>query len=317
MIGNESPYLIYLIAGGLSLLIGLIAALAYFLVQRNSSQTAYDKQLEELLNQGITPPTPSITLAMRWNGYWDERIKVLNISRYSTHKESSGRDVLVLGILLAVVLSISLANPFAGIIISALALYVIAVLLKGKANRASELINSQLPGFLFALKANIQANETPERAILKVVDNMPSPLYEDLIMVKQRILANASFKEALQELAKTTTSRDLRFLCACMIQASATGANLEKQITVIQEVLFARSKVTDELAKAVRSASPAIWVASFIIPAVFIGTLFIDPNAKLFWFKQPISWAGLATVALLYTFGVWMSKKLVDNIKNL
>lgn len=316
MIIGQNPSFVYLIAGGIALLIGLIVSMGIFALQKNNEKTAYDDQLEELI-KGESDDGPQITLSYRWNQYWGERFKAIGWSKYSDDNSTAGRDIGIFAIVLAVIVGVLLRNPLAGIGISLGVTYLSGVFMKSKSNKDADVMNAQLPGFLFALKANVQANETPERAILKIVDSMPSPLYDELAIVKQRLLANSSFKDALEELAETTSSRDLRFLCSCMIQAANSGANLEGQITVIQNVLEARRKVSDELAKAARSAAPAIWVASVVIPGTFIGMYFMDPNARGFWFNDILSWAALAGVIFLYIIGVWMSKKLVDNIKNL
>lgn len=314
----NNPLYLYLIAGGLALLVGLIVTGGIFAVQKNSSKTAYDEQLADLIaTETDEEGSTKVTLVTRWNRYWSERFKAMGWAKYNSKESSAGRDILVVGLLIAVVAGLFIRNIPGGIAIAAVALYVIGSFMKSRSSKQSDVLNAQLPGFLFALKANIQANETPERAVLKVVDNMPKPLYDDLVIVKSRILANSSFRDALEDLASKTSSRDLQFLCACMIQATTTGANLESQITVIQHVLEARRKVSDELAKAIRSAMPAIYIASVVIPGAFIFSLFFDANAANFWFKEPISWAALAGVVAFYTVGVWLSKKLVDNIKNL
>lgn len=314
---QNNPFLVYIMAAGFALLIGLILVLGIFAVQRNSQRSAYDAQLEDLLDNELEEGKTKVTLVTRWNRYWAERFKGMGWAKYADDESKAGRDTLVIASVAALIISVVIRNPLAGVGITLAGLYIASMIMKGKADREADKINMQLPGFLFALKANVQANETPERAILKVVDNMPLPLYNDLVIVKQRILANSSFKDALQELSGKTTSRDLRFLCACMIQATGTGANLEDQLTVIQNVLEARRKVSDELSKAIRSATPAIWVASFVIPITFVVTYMMDTNASKFWFTDIISWAALGAVGILYLAGIWLSKKLVDNIKNL
>lgn len=317
MILAVNSNILYIVSAGAALLIGFLVSIGYLIMQRNSQKSAYDAQLDEIISSGAPLPEPTITLSMRWNKYWGERLKAAGFGKYNEDDERAGRDVILISGAVFLASIFFFKNPLAGIVITPALIYGLGVFLKSKANRSAETLNAQLPGFLFAMKANVQANETPEKSILKVVDSMPSPLYDDLLIVKQRILANASFKDALEELSQKTVSRDLKFLCACMIQASTSGANLEEQITIIQGVLESRQKVTDELDKAVRSAAPAIWVASFVIPAVFLGTLMIDAGAKAFWFKDPLSWAALVAVFLFYTFGVFMSKKLVDGIRNL
>lgn len=314
---NNNPILIYVIAAGFAILIGTIIFLGWFAIMRNNQRTAYDDQLKELIQNDNEETKKKVTIVTRWNRYWSDRFQLMGWAKYNEEGNLAGRDTFIAAIACFVVLSIVFRNPIAALALAAASLYVVGVFMKSKGDRQTDKINNQLPGFLFAMKANVQANETPERAILKVVDNMPSPLYEDLLIVKERILANSSFKEALEELSAKTASRDLKFLCACMIQAADTGSSLEKQITVIQKVLESRRKVSDEITRSIRSATPVIWVSSFVIPGSLIFSYISDPNARNFWFKQPLSWAALGAVIILYLAGVWLVKKLVDGIKNL
>lgn len=313
----DAQLFLVLISGGTALLIGMIVAIGIFAIQKNNKSSAYDRQLAELMSSDLNDDRPKRDVMQRWNRYWGELFRGMGWAKYNDPNNSAGRDVILIGAFSALLSGLFIQNPIAGLAVGGIVIYLMSVFLKSKNSKDGDKLNAQLPGFLFALKANVQANETPERAILKVVDNMPSPLYEDLLIVKNRILANASFKDALEELSRKTASRDLKFLCACMIQASGTGTNLETQITVIQKVLEDRRKVSDELSKAVRSATPAIWVASFVLPAVFIATLIMDPTSKSFWFVDPLSYAALAMVLLLYGGGIFLSKRMVDGIKNL
>lgn len=304
-------------AGGFTAIIGIIIVVSYFSIKKNSSKQKYESQLEDLLADDNDLSTPPPTIVDKWNHYWSDIAKESGLPRYNKQDNTAGRDIVFLALISSAILSVLFKNIIAGVLISGALVFVASAIMKQLSTRKADSINAQLPGFLFALQANIQANETPEKAILKVIDGMPSPLYEDIVLVKHKLLAKSSFKEALEELQYKTSSRDLRFLCACMIQASAAGANLEAQITKIQEVLEARREVSDTLSKAVKSVQPSIWIASIVIPGTFMATYFMDPNAIDFWFIHPLSWAGLAGIGILWGTGVWGSKKLVDSIKNI
>jgi tight adherence protein B len=317
MVFTDSDLMIYLIAGGITAIIAFVVILAVLSIRGNSSKVTYDEQLRDLLSDDQEAFQTKITPITRWNNYWGKLFKEAGFARYDTENSTAGRDVLLIGFILATVVAVIFQNFIVGPIIAAVLIGVTAALMRFRSARKADDVNDQLPGFLFALSANIQAGETPERAMLKVVDNMPSPLYDDLILVKNRILANSTFKDALQELSQKTASRDLKFLCACMIQAQASGTNLEDQIKTIQKVLEARRKLSDELNKAVRSAMPAIWVSSVVIPVAFLFTYFADPAAQAFWFVDPISWIAIGAVVVLYAVGVFLSKKLIDSIRNL
>jgi Flp pilus assembly protein TadB len=318
MLNLDGGLMLYLIAGGFTALIGIVAFFAYFSIRKNSSKLAYDQQLEDLLTDDNDPDAEQKpTIIERWNKYWATIAKESGIARYSGVENTAGRDIIVVSLVIGILSGVLIKNPLAGAVIAAAFMFTSSGIMKNLAGKKADSINAQLPGFLFALKANVQANETTEKAILKVIDGMPSPLYDEIVLVKHRLLANSSFADALRELADKTASRDLKFLCSCMIQASGAGANLEAQITTIQKVLKARSEVSDALNKAVKSVQPSMWVASIVIPLTFVATYFMDPNSRQFWFVNPFSWIALGAVGILWAAGIWLSKKLVDSIKNI
>lgn len=309
---------LYLIAGGFTAIIGIVAFVAYFSIRKNSTKLAYDKQLEDLLTDENDPDFEvKPTIPERWNKYWATISKESGMLRYSGTENTAGRDIIVVALIAGIISGVFIKNAAAGALVSVVLVLMASGIMKNLAGKKAEAINAQLPGFLFALKANVQANETTEKAILKVIDGMPSPLYDEIVLVKHRLLANSSFPEALRELSEKTASRDLKFLCSCMIQASGAGANLEAQITTIQKVLKARSEVSDALNKAVKSVQPSMWIASIVIPGTFAVTYMMDPNSREFWFINTISWIALAAVGILWGAGIWLSKKLVDSIKNI
>jgi Flp pilus assembly protein TadB len=318
MLDPNSGIFLYLIAGGFTLLIGIVTFVAYFSIRKNSTKLAYDQQLEDLLTDENDPnfeEKPTIT--EKWNKYWATIAKESGMTRYSAVENTAGRDIVVIALITGVVTGVLIKNPLAGCLTGLVVIALTSAIMKNLSGRKAEAINAQLPGFLFALKANVQANETLDKAIMKVIDGMPAPLFDEIVVVKHRLLANSSLKEALVELQHKTASRDLKFLCSCMIQASDAGANIEAQITTIQKVLKARSEVSDALDKAVKSVQPSIWIASIVIPGVFVVTYLMDPNSREFWFIEPFSWIALGAVGVLWGAGIWLSKKLVDSIKNI
>lgn len=280
---------------------------------------SYEEQLNELLKDDIfddneLKPKP----LERWTNLWRDLFAQMGWERYlDVETSTAGRDVALGMLIVAVAASAITQNlfigPFLALVLGA-GLYLVS---KNVSSKKSDAISDQLPGFLFALKANIQANETPERAIIKVIDSMPSPLYDDLLIVRNHILSNSTFKEALLDLKTQTANRDLKFLASCMIQATSSGANLEPQIATIQKVLDSRRAVSQEISKAARSASPAIWVSSIAIPGAFVAIFFSSPAAADFWFVNPISWILLGVIIGLWGLGVFLSRRMVNSIKNI
>jgi len=309
-----------LIAGGITVVVGFVVFMAWVAIQRSKEKT-YEQQLADLLEDDLhiedEDDVKAVGLLTRWSRYWDAQFKELGWSRYNENPLKAGREVLIALGIVAVIGSLVTMSPFIGPVIALLLLFMASYIIKLVTSKKSEKIGLQLPGFLFALKANIQANETPERAVLKVIDAMPSPLYEDLVIVRNHILANSTFREALEDLSQKTASRDLKFLAACMIQATNAGANLEGQIETIQKVLDQRQVISNEINKAAKEASPSMWAASIAIPGTFIALFFGDPNAKDFWFQSLVSWLLFGVIIALWVAGIVLSRRLVNKIRNM
>lgn len=315
---NEGDFLIYLIPAGVTLLLAAILGLAYMSYKKNSSKLAYDEQLQDLLTDENDPDfSPKLTLSMRWNEYWAKIAKDSGMLRYNDIDNTAGRDLAVLAVSAGLALSVVFRNPLIGAGAVTLMVFLASLVLKSFSSKKEEAIRSQMPGFIFAFKANVQGNTTAERAFLKVIDGMPSPLYDELVVVKNRLVAQSTFKEALEEVSYKTTSRELRFLCACLIQASGAGANLESQLDTIQKVLEDRQRVSDSINRAVKTTTPTVVVASVAIPGLFIGAYMIDPNSQQFWFKEPVSWAALVAIIVFWTGGILFAKRSADSIKKL
>lgn len=310
------------IAGGITLVVGLVVIMGISALRR-SRRRSYEEQISDLLEDeigmyegpsGSSSPTGVLS---KWSRYWDVTFKELGWSRYNDDPLRAGREVMLATGAVAVVASALTMNLFIGMSFAGLVIFMLSYVLNIISFQKAEKIGQQLPGFLFALKANIQANETPERSILKVIDSMPRPLYDDLSIVRDHILANSSFKDALLEMSRKTASRDLKFLAACMIQAASSGADLESQIETIQKVLDQRQIISDEISKAARAATPAMWASSIAIPGVFLAIFFFDPNAQGFWFVNPVSWVIFAAIIILWVAGIVLSRRLVSSIRNM
>lgn len=315
------------IALSFAALCALLAVVAYIYIKRGSSKVSIDEQISELLEDDLLEDSldevisegagKKPNLVFRWNAYWSELTQNAGVGRYAQDASRAGRDMLILFVSAGILTAIVFRQPVLVAIVPAVLALATSSALKMRNNKDEEKLRKQLPGLLFAIKANLQAGDTNERALMKVVDSMPEPLREDLLVAKKILLANGTFKDALEALGEQTTSRDLQFLCACMIQASKSGSSITYQIDNIQEVLKARQQVSNTIAKAVKSVSPSIWVSTLAIPIVFFASLLIDTSAQGYWFKSFTSWVVLAIVLALYVLGIWLSKKKVDKIKNM
>lgn len=306
----------FILAGLGVLLIGLVGYLIYSGF-KPVEERDYTEQLDELLGDD-DDSNKKENLIQKWNNYWGKLLGESEIDRYSLNdKTTAGREMIMLFVGIFFVSMLLLRNPILPIFIVAVVWYVLVFYVRSTAVRKTKAIDDQLTGLLFSVKSNLQAGDTNEKALMGVVDAMPSPLREELIIGRNILLSSGTFKEALEALSAATTSKDLRFLCSCMIQAANSGASMTQQIDNIQKVLESRRKVTAEIDQAVKSVSPAMWLAGLIIPVMFVVSYFIDGAAQDFWFSTLMGWAGFFGVVVLYVVGLIMVKHQVDKVRNI
>lgn len=175
-ISFSTPALLaYGIAAGGAIVFGLLAYILYRKIMSERKTAALDEQLRFLLeddDEVSEPPDRGRNLVERWLLYWRRIGQASGIQKYSARDNDLPRDVFFAGLVVAIAVSFIFKNVFAGPAGAIILFYLVGVYGKNKYNSSQEKLQDQIPSFLFALKANIQANETPVRAILKVVDNM-------------------------------------------------------------------------------------------------------------------------------------------------
>lgn len=316
----------YIVALSFTALLLMITVGVYVYLKKHDYDSAYEDMLSELLSDDLddmgmqelsekTATKPN--LLFRWNQFWATAMHDAGVGRYANNASDAGRDMAVIMTVIGIISAVVLRQPIMMILAPLVVGGGTAMFLRMRGNKQTETLTKQLPGLLFAIKANLQSGDTNERALMKVVDSMPEPLYSDLTVAKRILMANGTFREALEAMSAHTASRDLQFLSACMIQASQSGSNMAKQIDAIQGVLRSRQKVSDTINRAVKSVSPAVWISTIAIPGVFVASLLVDRGSQEFWFKTPLSWVILGIVIALYVAGLLLSKKQVDKIKNM
>lgn len=265
-----------------------------------------------------TGDAPKSGLTEKWNKYWKDKTKRAGVTKYAELDSSMpGRDAVIFALIagaLTGIFSLNIAFGFIGFLVAPV---IYTMFLGMRINQVEASLNSQVPPFLAAFKANIQANETAERALIRVIDDIGDPLYSELLPVKRKIQSGTDISDALDDLKERTTSYELRFLCSCIKLASAYGADLEKQIDTIQGVITERQKVTDKLSSAARSARPAMIMGTLIIPIMFFAIYMFYDQAREFWFVDPISWIALLLIGVIYGIGMWITKAMVDNLKKM
>lgn len=282
---------------------------------KSKSDEEFSKLITELTQSEVTAEQQDtgIPSPKTWTGYW---FKLGQDSGWQAASVGSAAR-LALGIILFAFLIGYFVWPgelLAGVGFAVAGLVIYRAFLLMKAAARKKLMEKQLPNLINGMRANLQANLTPQQAILSQVDEIPAPLGDELKILRQEVNVNVPLDTALSNLANRVPSREIKFLVSSIKIAIASGVDLDPQLKIIQEIIVQRSRIANSLASAVASVQPSIGVAAIAIPAGFIFSYYSSDNNRQFW-AEPYGWLAIAVIGALYALGLFISRKLVKRVE--
>lgn len=189
------------------------------------------------------------------------------------------------------------------------------IFLVSKAHKRKKLMEKQLPNLINSMRASLQVNLTSTEAFLSQADETPSPLGDELKLVKRDYILSGSIDDALTNFTNRVASREIKFLVSSIKIALASGSDLDPQLKIIQEIIEQRTRISNALASAVASVQPSIWVSGIAIPAGFLYSFFGNPDNQAFW-VTPIGLVALGVIAVLYVAGMFIARMMVKKVEN-
>lgn len=193
------------------------------------------------------------------------------------------------------------------------ALGLLRAVLKSEAHKRVMAMEKQLPQLLSGLRANLQAGSTPQQAMLAVADDLPSPLGDEMRMLKRDLNVNVALEIAMGDLAKRVPSREMKFLVASVEIAVRSGADLDPQLETIQEIVLQRTRIRQKLRAAVAQVKPTQFLAYGAVPLMFFVST-RNPQNTEYWFGSGI-WI-LAVAGILYGGGGYLIRFMVKGVEN-
>lgn len=176
-------------------------------------------------------------------------------------------------------------------------------------------MDKQLPSLLSGIRANLQANLTPQQAIVNQAKEVNQPLKGELETLTQDMSVGISLDIALQNFSSRVPSREVQFLVSAIRIAISSGADLDPLVANIQSIVVQRTRIANHLASAVAKVQPAIYVTGVMIPAAFAYSFYSSDTNRAFWTSLPNGIIAMAIIGGLYALGLFIAKKQVDRVK--
>lgn len=271
------------------------------------------KRIEAMSSYSVYKEQKSNDPISIWNRHWGKLLKRSGMVSMDQTDASIGGVVLLTAVVIWVIISVLVRNPILGIFPSVGILVGLKMSANNKLKNKERLINDQIPAFLSTLKSNIQANTTPESALINAINTTVAPLRDELEIAKS-YAATTSLSTALLKLRDETSSKDIKFLCSCIELSSKLGANIESQLETIEKLVEDKMDLQRKLDKAVQENKPLLYVSAAIIPGLFFFTYMMNEPTRDFWFKEPISWVLLLLVIIIYAGALYLTNKFVKKL---
>lgn len=249
-----------------------------------------------------------------WEGYWYK----LSVGAGTNFDSKSTPGILALGIafiLFGAGFFIWPGDLLGGLILAPVGVFFLRAFFNNRRNARLKRMDKQLPNLLSGLRANLQANITPQQAFINQSKEFPAPLGDELRIMVDEMSLGLTLDQSLQNLANRVASKEIKFLVASSRIAIASGADLDPQIKTIQDIVVERTEVSNMLSTAVAKVSPTIWVTATMIPLGLLYSFYSSDTNREFWVSFPIGIICLGIIAVAYAAGLFIANKQVESVK--
>ena len=186
------------------------------------------------------------------------------------------------------------------------------LLLDRKATKRIKKFEEQFPIALDIFVRGLRAGHPVTGALDLLVEEMADPIGSEFAMVIAEISYGYDLRDALDNLAKRVQTTDIQMFSVCVSIQSETGGNLADILEGLSKVIRERASMVLKV-RALASEGKMTGVVLSVLP---VGTfLFVFSTQPKFyldvvddrWFLP-----GLIGIAVWYTIGIMLIRKLVD-----
>ena len=179
-------------------------------------------------------------------------------------------------------------------------------------NRRMRLLEQQLPLALDIVNRAIRAGHPVVSAVQLAAEEMGDPIGSEFGLIVDETTYGLEFKEALVNFARRTGSPYAHYFAVSVGIQTETGGNLAEILqnlaTVIRNHQTLHLRVRALASEGRMSANILTALPIFLISFIFL----TSPAFYVAKFDDPIFMPTVISVGLLYLFGIWMTRRIVN-----
>lgn len=235
------------------------------------------------------------------------------MAKKTTRVDDIQKRILLIGAVIFMLATLITRNPLGGLIPIVFLYGGVTVFAMFKISKVKNLMNEQIPAFVSTFKANIQANQHAQNAMINAIDNTASPLYDELARAKS-IMEAGDFRPGIIALRMNTENETLRQMASCIELASSSGSNIEEQIEIIEEIIKDKQTIERKKKLGVNENKPLFYIAALMVPASFVGSYLISDLHRSYWFSTPTSYLILLGILIVMGLSSWATWKIIQKV---
>lgn len=297
-------------------LIIMSVLLIYFIrsiISKSRNDEKFYKQLEQNLNPTNEIEVKESRFAKATKKLPELMIKAEIVDKNKPIADLQRRMTLILALLFTM-FTFFFRNPMGGFLITALIYMGIQSFALYRLSKKRNIMNEQIPAFVSTFKANIQANQHAQNAMIRAIDSTASPLYDELAHAKS-IMEAGDFRPGIIALRRSTDNETLRQMASCIELASSSGSNIEPQIEIIEEIIKDKQIMERKKKLGVNENKPLFIVAGLFVPVSFIGSYIMSEMHREFWFKSILSWLILIGIIIATGISMFATWKIIQSVE--
>lgn len=283
------------------------------IISKSRNDEKFYKQLEQNLNPTNEIEVKESRFAKATKKLPELMIKAEIVDKNKPIADLQRRMTLILALLFTM-FTFFFRNPMGGFLITALIYMGIQSFALYKISKKRNIMNEQIPAFVSTFKANIQANQHAQNAMIRAIDSTASPLYDELAHAKS-IMEAGDFRPGIIALRRSTDNEILRQMASCIELASSSGSNIEPQIEIIEEIIKDKQIMERKKKLGVNENKPLFIVAGLFVPVSFIGSYIMSEMHREFWFKSILSWLILIGIIIATGISMFATWKIIQSVE--
>ncbi|MFC6038753.1 type II secretion system F family protein [Paenisporosarcina macmurdoensis] len=186
------------------------------------------------------------------------------------------------------------------------------IYVKKKRKKRLQMASNQLGEALGTMANSLRAGFSFMQTLNMVAKEVEEPLGPEFLKALQEINYGITVEEAFHNLLERLPDKELEIVLNTLIIQRATGGNLAVLLETMQETIFDRSRVKDEVKTLTAQGKMSAMIITILPLALALYLKFVNPEYFQLLFTHPLGWAMVIMGSISIMLGWFFISKIVQ-----